>query len=177
MVLACKSQKFPGNVEKLSWFCCSVAISCLTLCNPVDYSVPGFPVLHHLLEFAQTPILWFGDAIQPSHPLLPPSPPALIFPQHQSFPMRFLFGIRWPKYWSFSFHISPSNEYSGLISFRTDWFDLLVVQGTLESSPIPQFESINSSALNILYDSTLISVPDYWKNHTLDLQIFLSNAV
>ena len=113
--------------------CCSVAHLCLTLCNPLDCSMPGFPVLHHLLEFAQTPILWFGDAIQPSHPLLPPSPPALIFPQHQSFPMRFLFGIRWPKYWSFSFHISPSNEYSGFIFFRIDWFDLLAVQGTLKS--------------------------------------------
>ena len=101
----------------------------------------------------------------------------LIFPSIRVFFTELALQTRWPEYWSFSFHISPSNEYSGLISFRTDWFDLLVVQGTLESSPIPQFESINSSALNILYDSTLISVPDYWKNHTLDLQIFLSNAV
>ena len=74
--------------------------------------------------------------------------------------------IRWPKYWSFSFSISPSNEYSGLISFQIEWFDFLAVQETLESSPAPQFESINSSVLNHLYGPTLTSVHDYWKNHS-----------
>ena len=72
--------------------------------------------------------------------------------------------IRWPKYWSFSFSISPFNEYSGLISFRMDWLDLLAVQGIQESSPTPQFKRINSSALSFLYSPTLTSIHDYWKN-------------
>ena len=77
--------------------------------------------------------------------------------------------IRWPKYWSFSFSIGPFNEYSGLISFRTDLFNLLAVQGTLkESSPTPQFKSIKSSVLSFLYSPTLTSMHDHWKNHSLD---------
>ena len=76
--------------------------------------------------------------------------------------------IRWPKYWSFSFSISPSNEYSGLISFRMDWLDLLAVQVTLKSSPTPQFKSINSWVLSFLYSPTLTSIRDYWKNHSFN---------
>ena len=76
--------------------------------------------------------------------------------------------IRWPKYWSFSISISPSNEYSGVISFKMDWLDLLAVQGTLKSSPTPQFKSINSLALSFLYGPTLTSIHDYWKNHSFD---------
>ena len=92
-----------------------------------------------------------------------------IFPSIRVFSSESVLHIRWPKYWSFSFGISPSNEYSGLISFRIDWFDLLGVQGTLqESSPTPQFKSINSSALSFLYGSTLTSIHDYWKNHSFD---------
>ena len=78
--------------------------------------------------------------------------------------------IRWPKDWSFSFSISPSNEYSGVISFRMDWFDLLSTQGTQESSPAPQFESISSLVLSLLYGPTLTSVHDYWKNHSRECQ-------
>ena len=76
--------------------------------------------------------------------------------------------IRWPKYWNFCFSISPSNEYSGLISFKIDWFDLLAVQGTLESSPAPQFKSIKSLALRLFYGPTLTSIRDCWKNHSSD---------
>ena len=94
---------------------------------------PDFPVLHYLLEFAQTHLLWITDAIQPSHPLLSPSPPALNLSSTRVFCNESALHIRWPKYWSFSFDISPSNDYLGLISFRMDWFDLLVVQGTLKS--------------------------------------------
>ena len=94
-------------------------------------STPGFPVLHHLPDFALTHVHWVGDAIQPSHPLLRPSP-ALTLSQHQRLFQWFTVYIRWPKYWSFSFSISPPSEYSGLISFRINWFDLLVVQGTLK---------------------------------------------
>ena len=91
------------------------------------------------------------------------------FPASGFFSNESVLRIRWPKYWSFSYSISPSNEHSGLISFRMDWFDLLVVQGTLqESSLIPQFKTINSSALSFLYGPTLTSIRDYWKNHRFD---------
>ena len=76
--------------------------------------------------------------------------------------------IRWPMDWSFSFSISPSNEYSGLISFSIDWFDLLSVQGTLKNPPTPQLKSINPSVLSFLYNPTLTSIHDYWKNHCFD---------
>ena len=92
---------------------------CPALCNLMDCSMPGFPVLHHLLEFAQTYVYWVGDAIQPSHPLLPSSPPPSIFPRIRVFSNEWALHIRWPDYWSFSFSICLSNEYSGLISFRT----------------------------------------------------------
>ena len=99
--------------------CCrSVTMSCLTLCNPMGCSTPGFPVHYHLLEFTQTHVHQVGDAIQPSHPLLSPSPPAFNLPQHQGLFNESALHNRWSKYWSFSFSISPSNEYSGLISLE-----------------------------------------------------------
>ena len=113
----------------------SSAQSCPTLCDPMECSMPGLPVHHQLPESTQTHVNWVGDAIQPSHPLssshllLPPS----IFPSIRVLSNNPVLRIRWPKYWSFSFSISPSNEYSGLISFRMDWLDLLAVQGTLKS--------------------------------------------
>ena len=111
----------------------SVSQSCLTLCNPMDCSMPGLHVHHQHPELAQTHVHWVGDAIQPSHPLSSPSLPALNLSQHQgSFPMSQFFASGGQS-WSFSFSISPSNECSGLISFRMDWFDLLVVQVTLKS--------------------------------------------
>ena len=110
-----------------------MAQSCPTLCNPVDCSTPGLPVNHQLPEFTQTHVHRIGDAIQPSHPLSSPSPPAFIFPSIRVFSNELVLPVRWPKYWSFSFSISPSNEYSGLISFRMDWLDLLAVQRTLKS--------------------------------------------
>ena len=111
----------------------SVAQSCPTLYNPMDCSTPGFPVHHQLLELAQTHVHWVSDAIQPSHPLSSPSPAAFNLSQHWGFSSESVLHIRWPKYWSFSFSINPSNEYSGLISFRMDWLDLHAVQGTLKS--------------------------------------------
>ena len=130
----------------------------------MDCSTPGFPVLHYLPEFSQTHVHWVNDAIQPSHPLFPLSLPALNLSQHQDFSSESALHIRWPKYWSFSFSISPSNEYSRLISFRIDWFDL-AVQNSWESSPAPQFESISSSVPSFLYGPTFTSIRDYWKNH------------
>ena len=109
----------------VSFFCCcsSVAQSCLTLCNPVDCSMPGFSVLHYLLKFAQTYVHWVGDAIQPSHPLLTLLLLPSIFPSIRVFSKESALLIRWPKYWNFSFNMSPSNEYSGMIFFRMDWLD------------------------------------------------------
>ena len=137
----------------------SVAQLCPTLRDPMNRSTPGLPVHHQLLEFTETHDHRVGDAIRSSpkpmsiesvmpsshrilcHPLLllPPIPPSIrVFSNESTFCMR------WPKYWSFSFSISPSNEHPGQISFRMDWLDLLAVQGTQESSPTPQFKSINS---------------------------------
>ena len=98
------------------------------LCDPMDCSTVGFPVLRYLPEFTQTHVHWVGDAIRPSHPLLPSSLPALNLSQSQM-----ALHIRWPNYWNFSFSITPYNEYSGLISSRIDWFDLLAVKGFLKS--------------------------------------------
>ena len=97
--------------------------------------------------------------------LLPPS----VFPNIRVFSNESVLCMRWSKYWSFSFSTSPSNEYSGLISFRMDWLDLFAVQRTLKSLlPTTQFKSINSSALSLLHSPTLTSIHDYWKNHSLD---------
>ena len=111
----------------------SVAQSCPTLCDPMNRSTPGLPVHHHLLEFTQTHVHRVRDAIQPSHPLSSLSPPAFNPSQHKVFSNESTLRMRWPKYWSFSFSISPSNEHPGLISFRMDWLDLLAVQRTLKS--------------------------------------------
>ena len=208
------------------------------LYNLMDCSTRGLPVLHQQLGLAQTHVHWIGDAIQPSCPLLSPSP-AFSLSQHQnlyqwvssshqfswvqSFSHVRLFALPWtkacqaslsitntssllklmsiglvmssnhlilchrlllppsifssirvfsnesvlhnrqPKHWSFSFNISPSNEHSGLISFRMDWLDLLAVQGTLKS-----LLQHHSSKASILYDPTFISIHDYWKNHSCD---------
>ena len=124
----------------------------------MNRSTPGLPVHHQLPEFTQTHVHRVSDAIQPSHPLS--SHPLLLlpslFPSIRVFSNKSALRIRWPKYWSFSFSISPSNEHPRLISFRMDWLDLLAVQRTLkESSPTPQFKSINSSVLSFLYSPTL----------------------
>ena len=122
--------------------------SCPTLCEPMDCNMPGFPVLHHLLEFAQTHVHCVSDAF--NHVifcrflLLLPS----IFPSIRVFPNESALRIRWPKYWSFSFSISPSNEYPGLISFQMDWFDPLAVQGTLNS--LLQHHSLKATFLQCL---------------------------
>ena len=113
--------------------CCSVGQSCPTFQDLMDYSMPGFfPVLHHLLELAQTHVHLVSDAIQPSHPLLPLLLPS-IFPSIKVFSIELALHIRWPKYGSFIFSINLSNKYPGLIFFRIDWFDLLAVQGMLKS--------------------------------------------
>ena len=146
----------------------SVAQSCPTLCSPMNCSTPGLPVHHQLPEFTQTHVHWVSDAIQPSHPLSSPSYPPSIFPSIRVFSKESVLHIKWPKYWSFSFNISPSNEHPGLISFRMDWLDLLAVQGTLKSLLQHHSSSINSLVLSFLYSPTLTSIHDYWKNHSFD---------
>ena len=116
---------------------------CSTLCNPVNCSIPGLPVHHQLPEFTQTHVHWVGDAIQPCHPPLSPSPS--IFLNIRVFLNESVLCMMWPKYWSFSFNISPTSEHPGLISFRIDWLDLLAVQGTLKS--LPQHHTSKASIL------------------------------
>ena len=116
----------------------SVTQLCLTLCDPMDCSTPGFPVHHHFPEFVQSHVHWVSDAIQPSHPLSSLFSSSFNFSQHQGLSQRLALLTRWPKYWSFSFSISPSNEYSGLIYFRIDWFDL-------QGSPKSLFQRVGSS--------------------------------
>ena len=147
----------------------SVAQSCLTLCDPMDCTMPGLPVYHQLLEFTQTHVHWVGDAIQSSHPLSSPSPPALNLSQHQGL-------FQW---------ISYLHQVAKLLElqlqhqsfqwiFRTDFLqDWLVVslcspRASQKSSPTPQFKSINSLALSFLYSSSLTFIHDYWKNHSID---------
>ena len=130
----------------------------------MDCSTPGLPVHHQLPEFTQTPVHRVGDAIQPSHPLSPPSPPAFSLSQHHVFSNELALHIREPKYWSFSFSISPSNEYSGLIFFSIDRFDLLAVQRTLKS--LLQHYSSKASILqpSLWSSSHIHTCPGPWKN-------------
>ena len=124
-----------------------------------------FTVSCSLLKLMSIELVMPSNHLILCHPLLfLPS----IFTSIRVFSNESAIRIRWPKDWSFSFSISPSNEHEGLISFRMDWLDLLAVQGTLESSPTPHFRSINSSALRFLYGPTLTSMHDHWKNHRFD---------
>ena len=118
---------------------------CLTVCDPMNCSTPGLPVHHQFPEFTQTHVHRVSDAIQPSHPGSSPFPPASVPSSIRIISSESNLRIRWPKYWSFSFSISPSDEHSGLISFRMDWLDLLEVQGTLKS--LLQHYSLKSSIL------------------------------
>ena len=126
---------FTKSVFQFAWWKKIESVQSLspTLCNPMDCSTPGLPVHYHLLKFAQTHVHWVGDAIEPSHPLLPSSSLPSIFPSIRVFSSESVLPIMWPTYWSFSFSVSPSNEQLGLVSFRMDWLDLFAVQGTLKS--------------------------------------------
>ena len=131
----------------------SVAQSCLTLCDSIHCSTPGLPVHHQLLEFTQTHVQWVSDAIQPSHPLSSPFPPTFTFLSIRVFSNESVLHNRRPKYWSFNFNISPSNEHSVLISFRIDWLNLLTVQRTLKT-----LLQLHSSKASILRHSAFFIV-------------------
>ena len=143
-------------------YCCSVTKSCLTLCDPMD-CVCQAP-LSFRISWSQLKLMSIESVTPPNHlilccPLLLPS----VFPSFRIFYNELVFRIRWPKYRSFSFNISPSNEYSGLISFMSDWFDLLSIQETLKSPPVTQFWSINFPALSLLYNPSLTSIHELEK--------------
>ena len=128
----------------------------------MDCSTPDFPVYHQLLEFAQTHVHRIGDVIQSSHPQSSPSPPAFNLSQHQGLFQGVSSSYQVAKVWSFSFSICPSNEYSGLISFRSDWFDLLAAQGTLKSFLQHHSSKASIFRLSFLYGPTLTSIRDHW---------------
>ena len=159
---------------RLLWIsssCCSGTKQWLTLCDPMDCHVPEFPVLHYFHEFTQTHVHWVGDALQPSHPLSLPSITHRVFFSESTLPSR------WRRYQSFSFRISPNNEYSELISFRIDWFDLLAVQGTPKS-----FLQHHSSKASLLQCSAFymaqLSHPymTTWKTIALTIQNCISKV-
>ena len=144
---------------------CSVVKSCLTLCKPMDCSTPGFPVLHYILEIAQTHVHWVGDAIQSSHPLFSLLLPPSIFPSIRVFSSESVLHIRWPK-------TEVSTSASVLPMNIQNWFPLGLTpccpRDSKVSSATSWFKSINSLVLSFLYSPTLTSIHDYWKNHSFD---------
>ena len=158
--------------DMLCWDCCLVSQSCLTLSTPwtaAHQALLSFIISQNLLKFMSI------ELVMPSNHLILCRPRLLlpsIFPSIRVFSSESVLRIRWPKYWSFSFCISPSNESSGLISFRIDWFDLLAGEkspgDSQQSSPTSQFRSISSSALSLLYGPTVPSIHDCWTNDSLD---------
>ena len=151
---------------------CSVQLSrsVESVCDPMDCSTPGLRVHHQLPKLVQIHVHQVRDVIPPSHPLSSPSLPAFNLSQHRVFFNESVLHIRWPKYWIFSFSISPSNEYSRVISFRRDWLHLLAVQGTLKS--VLQHHSSKASILQhsvfCMVQLSHLSIHDYWKNHSFD---------
>ena len=158
--------RFYGFVADVSDVCCVVIVQSLSRVwlSVTTWTAESQASLSLTICLNLCPASWWCHSILSCPLLLLPS----VFPSIRVSSTEWALPIRWPKYWSFSFSISPSSEYSGLISFRIAWSDLLAVQGTLESSLTPQLESINPSALSLLYGPTLASLSDYWKNHSLD---------
>ena len=154
----------------------SVVQSCPTLCAPRIAACQASLSITN----SQSSLKFMSiESVMPSSHFILCRPLLLlpsIFPSIRVFSNESFLHIRWPKYWSFSFSFSPSNEYSGFISFRIDWFDHVAVQGTLESSPIPQFKSINSSPLNFPYSPTLTSIQAHWKTKPLENYILKTTS-
>jgi len=159
------NENVPAFVDTIGCHCCSVTQSYLTLCQPHQRQYARLPCPSSSPRVCSNscPLSWWCHQTISSS-VVPFSSCLLIFPTIRVFSSESALHIRWPKYWSFSFSISPSNEYSGLISFRNDWFDLLAVQ----ESSTPQFKITNSLVLSLLYRLTLTSAHDYWKHHSFD---------
>ena len=154
------------------------SLSRVQLYDPMNHSTPGLPIHQQLPASTQTHVHWVGDAIQPSHPLSSPSPPALkrsIFPSIRVFSNESALYIRWPKYWSFNFNINPSNEHAGLISFKMDWLDLLEVQGTLKN--LLQHYSSKASILQLSAFFIVQPSHPYWKTIALTRRTFVGNVI
>ena len=149
--------------------CCLVTQSCPTLCDPMDCRTPGFPVLQHLLELAQTHVHWVSDAIQPSHLLSSPSPLAFNLSQHQGLFQCVSSSHQVAKVLELQLQ-HQSFQWTPRTDFLSGWlaWSPCSPRDSQESSPTPQFKSINSLALSFLYSPTLTSIHDYWKNHTFD---------
>ena len=161
----------PAGHPDFNWFppflqFSSVAQACQTVCDPVNHSTPGLPVHHQFPEFTQTHVHRVGDAIQPSHPLSSPSPPAPNPPSIRVFSNESTLRMMWPKYWSFSFSIIPSKEIPGLQNGLVG--SPCSPRDSQDSSPTPQFKNINSSVLSLLHSPTLTSIHDHRKKHSLD---------
>ena len=146
----------------------SVTQSCPTLCDPMNHSMADLPVHHQLPESTQNDVHWVRDAIQPSHPRVIPFSSCLQFSHIMVFSNESALHMRWSKYWSFSFNISPSNEHPGWSPLEWTSWSPCSTRDSQESSPTPQFKSMYSSALSFLYCPTLTSIHDHWKNHSLD---------
>ena len=146
----------------------SAAQLCPTLCNPMSCSTPGLPVQYQLPEPAQTYVHWVSDAIQPSHPLSSPSPPAFNLSEHQGLFKWVCSSYQMTKALEFHLQHQAFHEHPGLMSFRMVWLDLLAVHGTLKN--LLQHHSSKASILwhSFLYSPTVTSIRDYWKNHILD---------
>ena len=148
------------------------SVSQVRLCSPMDCSMPGLPVHHQLPELTQTHVHWVCNTMQPYQTLLSLLLLPSIFPRIRVFSNQSAFWIRWPKYWSFSFSISPFNEYSGLISFRMDWLDLLAVQGMLKS--LLQHHSSKASVLGCsAFFTVQLSHPYMTTGKTIALNIWI----
>ena len=140
----------------------------MTLCDPIDCNMPNFPIHHQILELLK---LMSIESVMPSTHLILCRPlllPPSIFPNIRVFSSESVLHIRWPKYWSFSFSISSSNGYSGLISIRVDWLDLLEVQGTFKSLLQHDSSKHQFFGTQLSYTPTLTAIHDYWKNHSFD---------
>ena len=147
----------------------SVAQLCPTLCDPMDFSIPGLPVHHQLPEITQTHVHWVGDAIQPSHPLSSPSPPAFNLSQHQSLFQWLGSSLQVAKVLKFQLQ-HQSFQWIFRIDFLKDGLvgSPCSPRDSQESSPTPQFKNINSSVLSFLYSPNLTPIHDHWKNHSFD---------
>ena len=156
------------HVRRWNYTFSSVAQLCLILWDPMDCSMPGFPMHHQLLGLAH---LMSIESLMPTNHLILNCPLLLlpsVFPSIRLFSKESVLHIRWPKYWSFSFSISPSNEYSRLISFGIDWFDLLAVQGTLKSLLQHHSSKVSILQRSAFFMVQLTSFYDYWKNQSFD---------